>query len=98
MLYLNDLFHARADKAGATYIDVWDGFVDENGRFVVLGPDVDGQIRRLRVSDGVHFTKAGARKLVQFVEREIRRVVTRVLGPIALPTTEPQPLTPAPRP
>jgi hypothetical protein len=98
MLYLNDLFRSRAEKAGATYIDVWDGFVDENGRFVVQGPDVDGQIRRLRVSDGVHFTKAGARKLAHYVEREIRRVVTRGLGPIALPTTEPQPLTPAARP
>jgi len=98
MLYLNDLFRSRAEKAGATYIDVWDGFVDENGRFVVQGPDVDGQIRRLRVSDGVHFTKAGARKLAHYVEREIRRVVTRGLGPIALPTTEPQPQTPAARP
>jgi hypothetical protein len=98
MLYLNDLFRSRAEKAGATYIDVWDGFVDENGRYVVQGPDVDGQIRRLRVSDGVHFTKAGARKLAHYVEREIRRVVTRGLGPIALPTTEPQPQAPAARP
>jgi hypothetical protein len=98
MLYLNDLFRSRAEKAGATYIDVWDGFVDENGRYVVQGPDLDGQIRRLRVSDGVHFTKAGARKLAHYVEREIRRVVMRGLGPIALPTTEPQPQTPAARP
>ena len=97
-LYLNDLFRSRAEKAGATYIDVWDGFVDENGRYVVQGPDVDGQIRRLRVSDGVHFTKAGARKLAHYVEREIRRVVMRGLGPIALPTTEPQPQTPVARP
>jgi hypothetical protein len=98
MLYLNDLFRSRAEKAGATYIDVWDGFVDENGRYVVQGPDVDGQIRRLRVSDGVHFTKAGARKLAHYVEREIRRVMTRGLGPIALPTTEPQPQAPVARP
>jgi hypothetical protein len=46
----------------------------------------------------VHFTKAGARKLAHYVEREIRRVVMRGLGPIALPTTEPQPQTPAARP
>jgi hypothetical protein len=98
MLYLNDLFRSRAEKAGATYIDVWDGFVDENGRYVVQGPDVDGQIRRLRVSDGVHFTKAGARKLAHYVEREIRRLVMRGLGPIALPATEPQPQTPAAQP
>lgn len=97
MLYLNDLYRTRAERAGITYIDVWDGFVDENGRYVVQGPDVDGQTRRLRVSDGVHFTKAGARKLAHYVEREIRRVLAHV-GPVALPTTEPQQQTPAARP
>ena len=75
MQYLNDLYRARAEKAGITYIDVWDGFVDESGRFAVQGPDFEGQIRRLRASDGVHFTKAGARKLAHYLEREIRRVM-----------------------
>src|SRR5262249_14466742 len=58
MLYLNDLYRTRAEKAGVNYIDIWDGFVDESGRFAVQGPDFEGQIRRLRVSDGVHFTKS----------------------------------------
>ena len=77
MLYLNDLYRTRAEKAGVTYIDVWDGFVDESGRFAVQGPDFEGQIRRLRVSDGVHFTKAGARKLAHYLEREMRRMMQR---------------------
>jgi hypothetical protein len=34
---------------------------------------VNGQIVKLRTTDGVHFTKAGARKLAHFVEGEIRR-------------------------
>jgi len=89
MLYLNDLFRSRAEKAGVSYIDVWDGFVDESGRFAVQGPDFEGQIRRLRVSDGVHFTKAGARKLAHYLEREMRRVTTRGLDLVALPP-EPQ--------
>ena len=98
MLYLNDLFRTRAEKAGITYIDVWDGFVDEDGRFAVHGPDFEGQTRRLRVSDGVHFTKAGARKLAHYVEREIRRVMTRGLSAVALPTSEPPPQTPTAQP
>ena len=53
MLYLNDLFRTRVEKAGAAYIDVWDGFVDEAGRYSVQGPDYEGQIRRLRSADGV---------------------------------------------
>src|SRR5262249_44204706 len=59
LIYLNDLYRTRAEKAGITYIDVWDGFVDESGRFTLHGPDFEGQTRRLRVSDGVYFTKAG---------------------------------------
>jgi hypothetical protein len=93
MLYLNDLYRTRAEKAGIVYVDVWDGFVDENGRYVVQGPDFEGQTRRLRVSDGVHFTRAGARKLAHYVEREIRRAMTHGVTPVALPLGEPQ--TPA---
>jgi hypothetical protein len=94
MLYLNDLFRTRAEKAGVTFIDVWDGFVDENGRFALQGPDFEGQIRRLRTGDGVHFTKAGARKLAHYVEREIRRASLRGPVEVALPSSEPQPTTP----
>jgi hypothetical protein len=81
--FLNDLYRARAEKAGIVYIDVWDGFVDESNRFAVQGPDFEGQIRRLRTSDGVHFTQAGARKLAHFVERELRRAMTPT-GPVAI--------------
>jgi hypothetical protein len=83
--YLNDLYRAQAEKAGAIYVDVWDGFVDEGGKFASFGPDVDGQTRRLRAQDGVYFTKYGARKLAHYVEREIRRVMSSRALPVALP-------------
>jgi hypothetical protein len=89
MVYLNELFRARAEKAGIVFVDVWDGFVDDNGRFVMQGADVDGQIRRLRTADGVYFTKSGARKLAHYVEREIRRHADRGPVAVALPTSEP---------
>src|SRR5271166_6758217 len=63
MSSLDELYRARAEKAGITYVDIWDGFVDETGHYAVQGPDFEGQIRRLRTGDGVHFTKAGAVKL-----------------------------------
>jgi hypothetical protein len=56
--YLNELYRARAERAGIKYIDVWDGFVDEAGKYSNYGPDYDGQMRRLRLNDGVFFTKA----------------------------------------
>ena len=104
MLFLDSLYRDAAGKAGITYVDVWDGFVDEAGRFLQQGPDFEGQIRRLRSYDGVYFTKAGARKLAHYVEREITRLLAARSAPIALPT-EPAtpdanavPGQPAPRP
>ena len=83
--YLNEIYRSRAEKAGITYVDVWDGFVDESGRFAQQGPDYEGQTRRLRSGDGVFFTKFGARKLAHYVEREIQRHITNRAVPVALP-------------
>ncbi|HEY6858898.1 MAG TPA: SGNH family hydrolase [Pseudolabrys sp.] len=90
-VYLNDLYRARAERAGVVYIDVWDGFVDEAGKYSNFGPDYEGQMRRLRSSDGVFFTKSGALKLAHYVEREIRRYMNSRATPVALPSG---PLTP----
>ena len=83
--YLNEIYRSRAEKAGITYVDVWDGFVDESGRFAQQGPDYEGQTRRLRSGDGAFFTKFGARKLAHYVEREIQRHITNRAVPVALP-------------
>jgi hypothetical protein len=91
--YLNDLYRARAERAGINYIDVWDGFVDDTGKFTTFGPDYEGQTRKLRSADGVYFTKFGARKLAHYVEREIRRYMSNRALPVALPAG---PQTPAP--
>lgn len=91
MLYLNNLYRDAAGKAGITYVDIWDGFVDEAGRFLQQGPDFEGQSRRLRSYDGVYFTKAGARKMAHYVEREITRLLAGRSAPITLPS---EPATP----
>jgi uncharacterized protein len=83
--YLNELYRSRAEKAGIVYVDIWDGFVDEAGRYSVQGPDYEGQTRRLRSADGLYFTKFGARKLAHYVEREIQRSITNRSAPVALP-------------
>ena len=86
--FLNDLYRSRADKAGIIYIDIWDGFVDEDGRYAQSGPDVEGQIRRLRTGDGVYFTQAGARKLAHYVEREVQRWLNARAAPVAVAVPE----------
>jgi uncharacterized protein len=83
--YLNELYRSQAEKAGIVNVDIWDGFVDEAGKFSPQGPDYLGQTRRLRTSDGVYFTKFGARKLAHYVEREIERIIGNKGMPVALP-------------
>ncbi len=88
MSYLDELYRARTEKAGIAYVDIWGGFVDENGRYTVQGPDFEGQTRRLRSGDGVHFTRVGAVKLAHFVERELSHVLSSHVTPVALPSPE----------
>jgi hypothetical protein len=100
MTYINEILQESAQKAGAFYVDIWDAFVDESGEFMVMGPALDGQRRRLRIGDGVHFTKVGARKAAHYVERDLSRLFDQrgavpVLPQEAVPET---PATPAVRP
>ena len=82
MQYLNEILRERAAHAGVRYVDVWEGFIDEQGQFASSGVALDGQTRRLRIADGVHFTRAGARKLAHYVERDLLRVFdSRVRSP-----------------
>jgi hypothetical protein len=100
MSYFDEIFRARAERAGIVYVDIWDGFVDESGRYVTQGPDFEGQIRRLRTADGVHFTKFGAVKLAQYVAQDLRRIMSSHVVPVALPAPEGAPAKPGagPRP
>ena len=72
---LNGIFRAEVEKAGGEFIDIWDGFVDANGKFVITGSDVNGQQVRLRTSDGINMTKAGRQKLAFYVEKSVKRLL-----------------------
>ena len=95
--YLNELYRARAEHAGIPYIDVWDGFADEAGKYSNYGPDYEGQMRRLRSSDGVFFTKNGAIKLAHYVEHELHRYMNNRLS-VALPSGSLEPTSPESKP
>lgn len=78
---LNELFRIHAEKAGARYVDVFEKFADETNQYNSSGPDVTGQIVRLRTADGVHFTRAGAAKLAHFTEAELRQALASAPTP-----------------
>lgn len=73
MAQLNEIFKARAAHAEVPYVDLWDAMTDEHGQYSAFGPDINGQIVKLRSADGVHFTEAGARSVAHFVESEIKK-------------------------
>lgn len=70
---LNEVYREKAFINGAKFIDTWNGFTDEGGRYSAYGPDMTGQVKRLRADDGIHFTMRGYLKLAHFVEKELRR-------------------------
>jgi hypothetical protein len=70
--FMNEIFREKTFINGAKYIDVWNGFMDEGGRFSAYGPDMTGQAKRLRADDGVLFTMRGNVKLASYVEKELR--------------------------
>jgi hypothetical protein len=86
---LNQIYKEQAENAGDKYIDIWDAFTDQNGQYDAFGPNVDGQSVKLRGPDGIHFTKAGERKVAHFVEAEIRRAFEKTNPPTDAATLPP---------
>jgi uncharacterized protein len=75
MVAFNGVFRTQIEKAAGEFIDIWDGFVDEEGKFVFTGSDINGQQVRLRGSDGINMTNAGRRKIAFYAEKSIRRLL-----------------------
>jgi len=86
LLALNDAYRSRSQNAGSIFVDVWEAFASEDGSYTATGPDVEGELVRLRTSDGVHFTKAGARKLAFFADRELQKIVAAVQSRSIVPS------------
>jgi hypothetical protein len=74
MAKLNEICKERALRQGDIYVDLWETFSDERGQYDAFGPDIDGEIVKIRSADGVHFTPAGAVSVGHFVAAEIRKL------------------------
>ena len=73
-LVLNEYYRTAVESAGGAFVDIWQGFVDEEGRYVRSGPDINGQIVSLRRADGINMTASGDEKLAFFTEKAIKRM------------------------
>lgn len=80
-LRLNTIYRSSIEKVSGEFVDVWEGFVDQDGRFIVTGSDINGQPVRLRGNDGINFTGPGKRKLAFYVEKSARRYLGDMTSP-----------------
>jgi hypothetical protein len=72
---INGIVREQLESKGIRFIETWNGFANEEGKYVAVGPDVSGQSVQLRASDGLNFTRAGQRKLAYYVEQELNDIL-----------------------
>jgi hypothetical protein len=77
MAYLNGIFEATVPGAGGDYLPLWDVIADESGNYMAYGKALDGETKRLRLDDGIHFTPAGYDIIVAKVKQEIDTMLAK---------------------
>lgn len=75
LLAFNEIYRNATEAAGGTFVDIWDGFVDEKGAFITSGFDINGQVVRLRANDGIRLSSAGKRKVAFYVEKPLQQLL-----------------------
>ncbi|MCC0021230.1 MAG: DUF459 domain-containing protein [Nitratireductor sp.] len=73
-LVFNEIYETQTEAVGGSFVDVWKGFVDEDGGYVRSGPNVNGQIVTLRRADGINMTDQGEAKLAYYTEKIVKRL------------------------
>lgn len=61
-------------SGSAEFLDIYERFLGEDGKYSSQGPDVNGQNARMRKDDGIHFSTAGADKLAFYISQTISAV------------------------
>ena len=72
MLQLNDVQRLAVFSGGAEFLDIYDRFATEEGKYTSRGPDLNGTVVRMRKDDGIHFSTAGADKLAFYLSQNLR--------------------------
>ncbi len=75
MKIFNALYKQETEKAGGYFLDIWSGFIDEEGNFSFSGYDIHGKIAKLRTHNGIHFTSEGKEKLASYLEKPLKNIL-----------------------
>lgn len=69
---INDMQKLAAFSGGAEFLDIFERFATEEGKYTAQGPDLNGNRVRMRKDDGIHFSAAGADKLAFYLSQTLK--------------------------
>ncbi|WP_417309925.1 DUF459 domain-containing protein [Devosia sp.] len=72
MIQINEVQRLAVFGAGAEFLDIYERFADEDGKYTSRGPDLNGAQVRMRKDDGIHFSAAGADKLAFYISQSLK--------------------------
>lgn len=72
MVQVNEIDRLAAFGGGAEFLDIFDKFATEEGKYTRNGPDLNGNNVRMRKDDGIHLSTAGADKLAFYLSQSLR--------------------------
>lgn len=68
---ISNIQKLAAFSGGAEFLDIYERFLGEDGKYSASGPDVNGQNARMRKDDGIHFSAAGSDKLAFYLSQTV---------------------------
>lgn len=72
MIQVNEIQRLAAFGGGAEFLDIFDKFANEEGKYTTRGPDLNGNVVRMRKDDGIHYSTGGADKLAFYLSQSLR--------------------------
>lgn len=85
---ISEIQRLAAFGGGAEFLDIYERFVDEEGKYTSYGPDLNGKNVRMRKDDGIHFSAAGADKLAFYLAQTLK-LYYRGAGSVGLEVADP---------
>ena len=69
---ISEIQKLAAFSGGAEFLDIYERFLNEEGKYSAFGPDLNGNRVRMRKDDGIHFSAAGADKLAFYLSQTLK--------------------------
>lgn len=69
---ISEIQKLAAYSGGAEFLDIYERFLSEEGKYSSSGPDLNGNRVRMRKDDGIHFSAAGADKVAFYLSQTLK--------------------------